>query len=154
MGMHYETRDLASVYNELDIVAEVEDYPFGIKGFIDNLYLDEQHKIVRINDLKKTSKSINDFSETVEYYNYWMQAAIYERLVRQVLKDKKYGDWEYVFSFIVIDKHNQIYQFEVSQETMTNWQIDLQEKLREAKYHYERRDYSLPYKFLTSKVTL
>lgn len=155
MGMHYENPDMGKVYNELDIIMDMKDdgYPFAIKGFIDNLYIDEKQKTIRINDIKTTSKSITEFPDTVDYYNYWMQAAIYERLVRNILKDK-YGDWEYIFSFIVIDKYNQIYQFEVSQDSMTNWQIDLQEKLREAKYHYERRDYSLPYKFLTSKVTL
>jgi hypothetical protein len=155
MGLHHQNESMSDVYNELDIqmTMDEEGFPFGIKGFIDNLFIDRPKKTIRINDLKTTSKTISEFTDAVSLYNYWIQAAIYERLVRKILKDK-YADWDYVFSYIVIDKYSQVYQFEVSQDTMTEWQIDLQEKLHEAKFHYERRDYSLPYKFLTSKVKL
>jgi len=42
-------------YNELDLVClEFEDYSFGIRGIIDNLVVDHDAKVIRVNDLKKT----------------------------------------------------------------------------------------------------
>jgi hypothetical protein len=157
MGMD-DNSDLNLVYNELmvEIDSEYAGFPFGLKGTIDNMFIDNDNKTIRINDVKTTSKTIAEFPETVKYYNYWMQAAIYMRLGRSLAQNLKddYKDYAIVFSFVVIDRYNQVYVFEVSEETMTNWEIDLQEKLHEAKHHYESRDYSLPYKFLKSKVML
>ena len=157
MGMVGNT-ELSSVFNELmiEVDSKFVGFPFGLKGMIDNLYVDTKSRVIRVNDLKTTSKTLADFPETVKFYNYWMQAAVYMRLARSLMHNLKddYKDFNIVFSFVVIDKYSQIYVFEVSEETMTNWEIDLQEKLKEAKYHYESRDYSLPYKFLKSKVML
>lgn len=157
MGMS-ANNNLAHVYNEMtvELDAQFAEFPFGLKGMIDNLYIDRDNKTIRVNDLKTTSKTISEFPETVKFYNYWMQAAIYMRLARSLMHNLKdeYKEYNIVFSFIVIDKYNQIYVFEVSEDTMTNWEIDLQEKLNEAKYHYESRDYGLPYKFLKSKIML
>ena len=157
MGMTNNS-DLSHVYNELtvEIDSQFAEFPFGLKGTIDNLFIDVENKTIRINDIKTTSKTIVDFPDTVKYYNYWMQAAMYMRLGRSLMHNLKdeYKEYTLVFSFVVVDKYNQVYVFEVSEETMTNWEIDLQEKLHEAKHHYESRDYSLPYKFLKSKVML
>ena len=157
MGMTNNS-DLSHVYNELmiELDSKFAEFPFGLKGTIDNLFIDVEKKTIRINDIKTTSKTIVDFPDTVKYYNYWMQAAMYMRLGRSLMHNLKdeYKDYTLVFSFVVVDKYNQVYVFEVSEETMTNWEIDLQEKLHEAKHHYESRDYSLPYKFLKSKVML
>jgi hypothetical protein len=157
MGMSAND-NLEHVYNELQVELDKKfaEFPFGIKGMIDNLYIDKAANTIRVNDLKTTSKTIAEFPETVKFYNYWMQAAVYMRLARSLMHNLKdeYKEYNIVFSFIVIDKYSQIYVFEVSEETMTNWAIDLQEKLNEAKYHYETRDYGLPYKFLKSKIML
>lgn len=157
MGMSFND-NLEHVFNEIQIEVDAEfaQFPFGIKGMIDNLYIDVENKTIRVNDLKTTSKTIAEFPETVKFYNYWLQAAIYMRLARSLMHNLKddYKEYEIVFSFVVIDKYNQIYVFEVSNETMTNWEIDLQEKLKEAKYHYETRNYSLPYAYLKSQVKL
>jgi hypothetical protein len=157
MGMSVND-NLDHVYNELQVELDKSfaQFPFGLKGMIDNLFIDKDAKTIRVNDLKTTSKTIADFPETVKFYNYWMQAAIYMRLARSLMHNLKdeYKDYNLVFSFIVIDRYSQIYVFEVSEETMTNWEIDLQDKLKEAKYHYETRNYSLPYAFLKSQVKL
>jgi len=157
MGMK-DNDNLDHVYNELTIEVDSQfaEFPFGLKGTIDNLFIDVENKKIRVNDLKTTSRTVTDFPETVQFYNYWLQAAMYMRLTRSLVHNLKdeYKEYEMVFSFIVIDRYNQVYVFEVSEETMTNWEIDLQEKLKEAKYHYEKRDYTLPYRFITSHVKL
>jgi hypothetical protein len=142
------------IFNEIFLTAET-DKSFGLKGFVDNIKLDRDKKIIFINDLKTTGKTISDFQETIEFYNYWAQAAIYYRLVcylyNQLLEDPS---WKVVFNFIVIDKYNQVYPFEVSQATMNAWLIKLESNLNEAEWHYTNRNYTLPYQFATGKVIL
>jgi hypothetical protein len=116
--------------------------------------IDFDNKILYINDLKTTGKTISDFEETVQYYNYNLQAAIYHRLASGKLKDIINADWKIVFHFIVVDKYNQVYCFEVSTVTMMLWQEELTRKLTEAEWHYKNKKYNLPFKFETSQVIL
>lgn len=154
--MGLDLPDKSDVLTEVEITMDMDDFPFGLKGQLDNVHIDHLTKTIYVNDLKTSSRSLTEFTQSVTDYNYWMQAAIYMRLATKVLgvTIKNASDYKFVFNFVVIDKFNQIYAFEVSEDTMTDWQIDLQEKLHEAKYHYESRDYSLPYKFVKSKVKL
>ena len=63
-------------------------------------------------------------------------------------------DYKYEFSFVVVDKYEQIYCFPVSALTLDNWSTRFNESLNEAHYHYTNKDYSLPYEFIVNKVTL
>ena len=71
--------DDVEVYNEQFLNCETEDYKFGLKGYVDRYTVDHKKEEINIIDLKTTGKSISDFEETVEFYNYWMQAAIYKK---------------------------------------------------------------------------
>ena len=68
----------STVYSEHQIQIDLPGYPFGLKGIVDNLIVNESNKTIVINDLKTTGKTVAEFAETVEYYNYWLQAAIYK----------------------------------------------------------------------------
>lgn len=139
------------VYNEEPLQrAGFKDLPFGIKGIIDNIVVDDEAKRVYINDIKTTGKTIEEFHETVEYYNYWVQAVIYLLLV----KDLNPNNYPVTFTFIVIDKHQQVYPFEVSKDTMDKWVTRTEELLQKAKWHYKNRKFNLPYKFEIETVTL
>jgi len=141
------------VHNELYIEADLSPtWPFGIKGVIDNIVIDEKKKIIFINDLKTTGKPLVDFGDSVEFYRYWIQAAIYRRLV-----EHKFGiriGWRIVFTFLVIDKYNMYYPFQVTSTTFKTWDLELNNVLNQCKYHYESRDYTLPYKLAKRKVKL
>ena len=142
-----------TVYSEHPIQIDLPGYPFGLKGIIDNFIVDENNKTIVINDLKTTGKTVAEFAETVEYYNYWLQASIYKKLIAG--KFAIDGTWKVKFNFIVIDKYKQTYVFPVSDETMNKWYLTgLSNALAKAKYHYEKRDFSLPYDMLTTKVVL
>ena len=141
------------VYNEL-LVSVDTTFNFGIKGIIDNIKIDYFKKTIFINDLKTTGKTITEFQDTVQFYNYWMQAAIYTRLVFGQWFQQLTPDWKVQFTFIVIDKYNQVYPFEVSEATMLSWQEKLEGKLQEFDWHYTNKDYSLPYAFLTGQIIL
>jgi len=145
--------DPLKVYVEQYLECKLVNKKFGLKGFVDFYKIDENQKTVTICDLKTTSKSITDFSETIDYYNYWLQAAIYTKLVYENLGEDK-DDYTFIFKFAVIDSFDQVYLFEVSQPTLTSWALNLDEALKIVDYHYSNNNYTLPYEFLTGKVYL
>lgn len=158
LGTYRSEMDNTKVHNELmlsiDQYSSAELSSFGLRGALDNMKIDFDAKIIYINDLKTTGKTVADFEETVKFYNYNLQAAIYQRLVKEKLKDSIDADWKIVFHFIVVDKYNQVYCFEVSPTTMQNWQNELDLKLAEAEWHYKNNKYDLPFKFETGQVIL
>ena len=148
--------ELASTksFSEKYIQCNLNDKPFGLHGFIDYYKIDDENKQVIICDLKTTSKTISEFDETVEYYNYWMQAAIYLKLVMSSVDEFILNGYDFLFKFVVIDKYDQVYVFDVSDATMSDWGIKLKQTLEMANYHYLERNYKLPYNFLVNKPLL
>ena len=53
-----------------------------------------------------------------------------------------------------MDRYNQVYPFDVSEETLNNWAMSLANVIKAAEYHYNERNYSLPYEFLVEGVKL
>jgi len=144
------------IFNEiaLSVNNNVTGMSFGLKGIIDSIQVNHDDKIIYINDLKTTGKTISDFPETVGIYNYNLQAAIYYWLVSNKFKDILTPEWKVIFNFIVIDKYNQVYCFEVSDATRIIWHNELLSKLDEASWHYDNNYYKLPYRFEISPVIL
>ena len=137
--------------NELKLEAE-SAYQFGLRGIVDNLNIDHSNKVIYINDLKTSGKTLDDFPETIEYYKYWLQAAIYVRLVKANYPDL--SDYKIKFHFVVIDRLSQPYAFEVSSVTLNSWVDRLDEILKIADYHYSNRKFELPYKYEVGNVIL
>lgn len=144
------------VFNEEFLEMNLDNCSFGLKGVLDNVVVDYTTKSLFINDIKTTAKPIQDFSKTVDYYNYWMQAVIYEKLAvynyLNDLQDKK--EWKVYLTFIVIDKFNSIYPFQVSNETLLNWKIGFKEIVEKVAYHYDSKDYNLPYELALGNFKL
>ena len=154
LGLFVSEMDNVDIKNEQEFKAEL-DKSFGLKGIIDSLKLDHDSKIIYINDLKTTGKSLIDFPETVEFYNYWAQAAIYQRLVWYNFNDLIFNQgYKVLFNFIVVDKYLQVYPFAVSDDTMSKWQLKLENLFNEANWHYSNKNYNLPFKFATGNVIL
>ena len=128
----------------------VTKYSFGLKGIVDNYVYDPETKVVTINDFKTTGKTISEFKETVDYYKYWMQAAMYYKLIQANFS----GLSEIRFNFIVIDKYQQVFAFPVCAATLHSWVWSLDEILEKADYHYTNRRYDLPYEYLVNKISL
>jgi hypothetical protein len=143
-------------YNELHIRVDHDKLPFGLHGVLDNVVVDYEAKIIFINDLKTTGKSIQDFPDAVEYYKYWMQGVIYTILASdKFLKDKPdAGVWHIQVTFIVIDKYNLVYPFQVSTETMNQWKSNFKSVLEIAQWHYVQKRYDLPYELAVGNVKL
>ena len=148
----FELDDTES-FVEKALSCKLQNYDFGLKGIIDKYIIDHKNKTIRIIDFKTTGKSVTEFAETVEFYNYWLQAAIYSVLALKNAGDKG-KDYKINFTFIVIDKYNQIYSFPVRPTTMDAWYSGLEQALDVAKYHIDNMNFDLPYEFLVNEVTL
>ena len=156
LGLYRSEMENIEMFNEIELSMD-KDYTglsFGLKGIADSIQVNHDKKTIYINDLKTTSKSISDFEETIKFYNYNLQAAIYDRLVKHVYKDIIKPDWSVIFNFVVIDKYNQVYCFEVSKSTLSMWGDELTKRLIEADWHYKNKNYNLPYKFAIGPVIL
>ena len=145
--------DPITIHVEKYLKSHLDNYPFGIHGYVDFLKVDSDKKTATICDLKTTSKSISDFKDTVDFYNYWLQAAVYSKLVYDFLGDDK-DEYNILFKFIVIDQYKQVYVFDVTDETLSSWAEGLMGVLKTAEYHYKEKNYSLPMDFLVNKVNL
>jgi hypothetical protein len=142
------------VFNEITLNAKINDKPFGLKGIIDNLVCDHDKKVIYINDIKTTSKDLKDFPESIEFYNYSLQAAIYCSLIGIKFINLIDAGYQIKFHFVVIDRSYQVYAFPVSDTTLNSWFIKLTEVLEKAQWHYINKKYDLPHEFATKKIVL
>ena len=144
------------VFSELQLQTLSTNFDFGYKGIIDNVVIDENTKTIFINDLKTTNKAIQDFPNSVDYYRYDIQAVIYNLLIYdKFIKDRSdKNEWKVIFTFIVIDKFNLVYPFQVSDQTLANWETNFYDVIQRIDYHYRHRDYDLPYELAVGNVKL
>lgn len=154
LGCNVTEFENKEVFNEIQLECGINNKAFGLKGIIDNLVFDHDQKMIYINDVKTTSKDLKDFPESVEFYSYWMQAAIYSTIVAMRFLHLIDSGYKMKFHFVVIDRSYNAYPFPVSDETMNNWFTKLTEVLDKAHWHYENRNYTLPYDFAVGKITL
>lgn len=145
--------DPVEIFAEQYLTCKLNDKPFGLHGYIDFYKIDSEKKEVVICDLKTTAKGIAKFADTVDYYNYWLQASIYIKLLIENLPEEK-QDYNIIFKFAVIDNYNQVYVFDVTDNTLAGWGAGLDAVLSQAEYHYKEKNFSLPYEFLAETVKL
>lgn len=157
MNLKNDAADNIVTFNEVKLETKLSNYKYGLKGILDNVVVDKESKIVFINDLKTTEKPIQNFPESVEYYKYWIQASTYFILVvNTLLKDEvDIRDWNIHFTFIVIDNYNNVYPFQVSDDTFSKWLYEFENLILPiVNYHYDKKDYTLPYELAIGNVKL
>lgn len=152
MGYFGDSFNGVTQQNEIELAAFPEGFNFGLRGFIDNLVFDPGEKEIRVNDLKKTSKTIREFTDSIDYYKYWIQAAIYKKLVESTyLSQPEYKDWKITVRFIVVDPYGQIGPVKITDKTMQEWEVETNQCLQEAHEHFASRDFSMPHEFLINQ---
>lgn len=138
-------------------IKNVKGYKFGLKGILDNITVGKDGKVT-INDFKTTSKDLSNFSDSVEFYKYWLQAAVYVELVRVMFKEElqiSLSSSDIDFNFIVFDRFDQLYTFPVSKETLASWKRNfIDDILTKADWHTNNNRYDLPYAFALKNVYL
>jgi len=145
--------DPIETHAEKYLTSDLLGKPFGLHGYLDYYKIDHSTKTVTICDLKTTSKTISEFKETIDFYNYWLQAAIYCKLVFANLAETE-QEYNILFKFVVVDKYNQVYVFDVTDQTLNDWAVALEDVIERANYHYTEKNYSLPYDFLLGNIKL
>ena len=157
LGLLTTEMEDVKIFNEIELNCG-KSTVFGLKGKIDNIKVDFDQKTIYINDLKTTSKSLSDFKETVEFYSYWVQAVIYEKLVINNLKllvgEVHPPNWKIIFNFVVIDKFLQVYAFEVTEDTLKLWRSRFELLCGTFSWHYKNRNFGLPYEYEVGEVKL
>lgn len=156
MCLDHDNSGNVTVYNELALLSDWDEYPFGFKGIIDNIVIDENIKTIFINDLKLTNKLIQDFPDSVYKFRYNIQSTIYKGLAydKFISHREDAKEWKIVFTFIVADKYNQIYPFQVSETTADEWQSEFYSIVKQLEYHYNTKDYTLPYELAVGNIKL
>jgi len=140
--------ETATRHNELYIkLNKFSDYNWGLHGYLDNLTIKDG--LYRINDIKTTGKALNDFPNTVDYYSYWLQAAIYTMLVADQF-NITFDQIE--FNFCVVDKYKQVKCFPVDLVTLSSWRIKAAETFQKVNWHYTNRDFTLPYDIIHNNI--
>lgn len=74
------------IYKEQDVYFEA--IKIKCKARLDNIYIDIAKKVIYLNDLKTTAKSLSLFKDTVEYYRYYRQIAFYVKALEAWLKQQ------------------------------------------------------------------
>lgn len=154
IGLYVTEMENKEVFNELFLQLDLPGKDYGLKGIIDNIVVDHDAKKIYLNDIKTTSKDLKDFSESVEYYSYWLQCIMY--LVMATYHFDKLIDQGYDidFHFVVIDRFYQTYAFPVTKSTLEIWLNRFKTTLETAEWHYVNRSFDLPYSFAKGEVTL
>ena len=146
--------DNLEVFNEKYLTCDLVKYKFGLHGYVDRYVIDHETKTITIIDLKTSGKSLTDFPDTLEFYRYWLQAAIYVILVGKNVSQEIASSYKISFKFVVIDKYDQTYAFDVSSPSLKQWTDNLHKILEMINFHYTECRYELPYDFLKGNVHL
>jgi hypothetical protein len=124
------------------------DHPLvGLAGTMDNIALDFTDNIVRVNDIKTSSKPLIAFPETVETYKYWLQACFYKRLALNFAESMGMENPRFEFHFIVSDVSNAVYCFPISDPTWDRWEDMFTDFWLRFGFHYNNRSWDVPMEF-------
>ena len=95
----------------------------------------------------------NNFNQK-ETFSYDNQAIIYNMLVVANFDNLIKSGYTVEFNFITIDKNLQTYAFKLTEKTLMRWLSNFKIKLDQLDYHYQNKDYTLPYAFAVGAIEL
>lgn len=133
-------------YFEVQVQEKYNAY-FGLKGVLDNYRIDHAQKTIFLNDLKVTTKKLNEFVESVNYWRYDRQIAIYAYMLCMKYDYLLADNYRLKAHFIVVDKDNDVYCFPIKEETLLSWFEKMKEELTTVSWHIQNDKFNLPYEF-------
>lgn len=87
-------------FNQADFITDYNGSK--VKGAFDRLIVDHVNKTFQIIDLKTGSVKSDEFVDQFWKFRYWIQAALYYRMLEEVIKnDEEYKDYE-ILDFVFI----------------------------------------------------
>jgi hypothetical protein len=140
-------------FNEYVIKFNYRDYSFI--AILDNLQIDWENKMVRINDLKTTSKPLDNFGlGSFIYYRYYLQLAIYKKAVEQLIFDAGYNPSDFLWQFNIICVQTgglaSVKVFNINLDWISKGEIELECALDELKWHYDNNVWDYPRSYYES----
>lgn len=150
------TGDKQEVRYEMKLTHDFENYPFGLQGILDCVKIDHLNGIISITDVKTTSKTLKEWHKNFaeSSYMYWLQPIVYKELILSLIPKEHLGEWKLQFYYAVVDSNDDVYCFEVTAESLHNWEIKTKGILEIANWHYKEHNYDLPYEFEMGLVKL
>lgn len=135
--------------NKQYISEKIKDKPYLISDFSDITKLDlSNHPTMYINIFKKIDKNLYEFPENISDELSMRMAILYEILTTENKKIKL------VFNFIIVDKNNLCYVFNVKSGTIKKWKQKLYQFSDMAYWHVYNKRYDLPYEFANEGVSI
>jgi len=128
--------------------------------FVSNLIKDKKYNFKTVADIVK-----NDAADGFTYISIFKKLDInlseFDKKIPEKLMNKMAVLYEYFgekkkqsFNFIIVDKNNLCYVFEVKSATLKKWKQRLYLQGDEAYWHINNNRYDLPYKFAKEGVTI
>jgi hypothetical protein len=153
--LHTDTPEI-DVRKEMELIMELKNYKFNLRGVIDCLRIDHKNETIHIIDFKTTSKTIEEWRASFldSPYMYWLQMMIYKELVYSLVPEDSKRAWKLKVWFPVIDKNNHVYVFPVSDQTLHESQLKVLGVYDIANWHISNKEYGLPYNYAKGLVEL
>lgn len=103
--------------------------------------------------IKRISENLEDFPKLIDKLNLNMKMAMYSELAianNNINIEKS----TIKHNFIVVDKNNLCYSFEVKAATITKWKKQLYESVNKALWHISNQCFELPYEFSKNGISI
>lgn len=131
--------EIGVFYNELEVHWRDPQYSFPLKGKIDRLYLNHQHKTFQVIDLKTTAKTLGQFHESFEKYHYARQVAFYMKAAQEWLKQsgmEGYHGIDPIICAVETKGDNRAGLFYIEQATVNKGAAEAQNLLNRLEHHF------------------
>lgn len=141
--MGLDPQEGVEVYNEWELKFDTPSKGFGIKGILDNVVVNHKEKLIILNDIKTTSKSLNEFAkESIQHFGYDIQLAIYVSLIALKFTGLMNQGYNVQVGIITVSSYGESYRFCVSEETLGEWFEKMGRAMNDFEWSYRRRDFS------------
>lgn len=98
------TTEEEEIYHQLKFQTTLNNIKY--KCMTDCIYVNNKRKTITICDLKTMSDHIWNFPNNFIKYNYWIQANLYVDIIKNIIKNTHYSDYEIKpFMFVVANRY-------------------------------------------------
>jgi len=122
------------------------------KSLIDRIVVDKKNKVVKLVDLKTTSK-MSEFESSFKKYHYNRQIAFYLMAIRYGIKDfidegETFVDYKIEAYIAAVDTITQeVKAFQIKKDTIDKATIEVEKLITKAQWHLENNEWTFPMEY-------
>jgi len=127
------------------------------KSKIDKLWVDWENRTFTLVDLKSTSKSIDGFKSSFEYYRYYRQMAFYIQAIKERLLEETGEEFKLNECYIVAvatTRLNEVRIYQIHQEYLDKGKLEWQSLIDRYIHHKESEQWIFPIEYSENQVYL